>query len=341
MKSNKRVEWVDIGKFICIMCVMFSHLESNNEVANIFIKYFFLNVFFFLAGYVYVSPTTFKTHLTKKLKGLMIPWFVFGTFNIMLSSISSYKTDRNFMREMKINLLQVRGYGDRMWFVAALFVAFIPFYFIIKYLNKNQAIAVVAISLVIRMLYLNFMPENIFIWQTNALPWHIDYVPWSLLWMVLGYFFKTDWERIFDKGNKFLKAVILMSVYLVLVYTTILYLPGPIGEVLATYIRPLSGVMAIISLCKIIKTNKYFAFVGANTLTYLALHGKVEAVIEHVFKTKISAFYNMCLENAFYSTLLGIIITIAVSLILIIPTIIINKWLPWVLGRPYRKKATV
>lgn len=66
--TKKRIEWVDIGKYICIMFVMLSHLESTTEVLDKFYSPFFLTVFFFLSGYVYRQPSSFKEHMDKKIK---------------------------------------------------------------------------------------------------------------------------------------------------------------------------------------------------------------------------------------------------------------------------------
>ena len=127
---NKRIEWVDIGKYICIMFVMLAHLECKTELLSIVYKPFVLTVFFFLSGYVYKQPTSFKEHIIKKIKGLLVPWFVFSNFNIILSSIISLKANRNWKEEMLWNALQIRTFGDGMWFVAALFAALKSFTFV-------------------------------------------------------------------------------------------------------------------------------------------------------------------------------------------------------------------
>lgn len=81
METRKRIEWVDIGKYICIMFVMLSHLQSGSEILTKFYLPFFLTVFFFLSGYVYREPVSFKEHFINKLKGLFIPWLIFSNLN--------------------------------------------------------------------------------------------------------------------------------------------------------------------------------------------------------------------------------------------------------------------
>lgn len=91
------------------------------------------------------------------------------------------------------------------------------------------------------------------------------------------------------------------------------------------------GIFAIVSLCKVLKSNRYVAFVGANTLTYFALHGKLYAVIQKVLG-RFGA-YEALLSNEITSSIVAVGITVVMSVFLIIPAMIINKWFSWVLGR--------
>lgn len=66
MEQVKRIEWVDIVKYICIIMVMLSHLETRTEIWKVFYSPFFLSAFFFSAGYVYKQRGDFKEFLYKK-----------------------------------------------------------------------------------------------------------------------------------------------------------------------------------------------------------------------------------------------------------------------------------
>lgn len=332
MATSKRIEWVDTGKFICIMFVMLSHLESGSEILDTFYHPFFLTVFFFLSGYVYRQPATFREHFIKKVKGLLVPWFIFSNFNILLSAVVSFREDRNTLSELFWNVLQIRGSGDGVWFVAALFVAFIPFYFVIKWNKPVHACVLSAVLSLISVLYSNLMNPEIFLWGSTALPWHLEYIFQAMLWMVLGYYFRAYAEESFDRLNTVLNRVVLWIVYLIVVYMPSV---GGYWSIPISYLRSILGILAIVSICKVIKTNRYISFVGANTLTYFGLHGKVYAVIEAVLG-KFS-LYSELLENVIASSIIAVVITFVLSLILIIPAMIINRWFPWVLGR--KRKA--
>lgn len=137
----KRIEWIDTVKFICIFFVILSHLETNTPFLTTFYSPFFLTSFFFVSGYVYKPGRKFAKFLYKKIRQLFIPWLVFSVFDLLLSQVISFNTHKGFITELTWNFLQIRGKDDGVWFVACLFVAFIPFYFFIEwYENKRGGV---------------------------------------------------------------------------------------------------------------------------------------------------------------------------------------------------------
>ena len=136
---GKRIEWVDLVKYFCIIMVMLSHLEARTDLWTTFYTPFFLTAFLFVSGYVYKPKQKFGGFLYKKFRQLFIPWLVFSVFNILLSQIISFNEQGSLWEELKWNFLQIRGLGDEVWFVAALFVAFIPFYFMVKAYESLRA----------------------------------------------------------------------------------------------------------------------------------------------------------------------------------------------------------
>lgn len=45
MERTKRIEWVDIVKYVCIIMVMLSHLESRTDIWSAFYTPFFCLLF--------------------------------------------------------------------------------------------------------------------------------------------------------------------------------------------------------------------------------------------------------------------------------------------------------
>lgn len=326
-----RISWVDVAKWMCILYVINSHLDSRAGWLFKMYEPVFLTGFFFLSGYVDKGNLTFGKHMIKKIRGLLIPWLVFSTFDTLLSSMFTLKSyERNFWSEMGWNLLQIRGKGDGLWFIAALFIAYIPFWWIIRR-TPVKAITVTATLSVCSMLYSHLMNPDILPWGSASLPWHLEYVFQANLWMVLGYYCRQYGEQYFSKFDNTpyligIAAAYLLCVYLPVSDTSLWIIP-------ISYARTLLGLPLLIMLCKRIHPNRYILFVGANTLTYFALHGKVIAVVQVVLDKLMPTVYELILGNAVASGLLSIVITLATSVILIIPAYIIDRWMPWLLGR--------
>ena len=349
--ETKRIEWVDVVKYFCIVMVMLSHLESNTVIWSTFYTPFFLTAFLFSSGYVYKPKQKFGGFLYKKVRQLFVPWLVFSLINIFLSQIISFNEHTDLLEDLKWNFLQIRGVGDEVWFVAALFIAFIPFYFIINLYEKAQLkfkkdksvliVSIIAVWLLslASTIYSYFMP-SVFPWDGNALPWHIEYVFIANFFMFLGYVFRHKCEGYFDKLKKMWILAIIWVIYLLLVYIPLaLKIEFVIVvNILYTYISQIFGVATIILTAKMIKSNKYFDYVGQNTLIYFAFHGKVYSLIQTLLKRFLGNIYSSILANVALSSVFALCFSLLISVILIIPAWIINRWLPFLVGRKYPKK---
>lgn len=353
MSEKKRVAWVDIVKYFCIFFVMLSHLGGNSVAPELrqFYSSFFLTGFLFVSGYTYKFRLGFKDHFIKKVKQLLVPWFTFSMLSIVLSQMLSFKPGQHddVLGEIGKNFLQVRGYGDGIWFVSALFVAYTFMYFFIKgYENYklkvgNKAVWVfglIAIALFfVNTTYSSLMPKEIFPWNMTGLPWHIEYVPYVLCFMFAGYLFKNNFEIIYDQKFNVVACIICTIVYLVLVYVPSFcglkmpwYLANP-----CSFIKSFTSLAVFIYVSKHIKPNKYLLFVGQNTLIYFGLHGKVLSALEMVFKKVLPTVYEFTYNNHAAATVYSIGVGLFVSVVLIIPTLIINNYLPFMMGRSYKK----
>ena len=317
--SNKRIQWVDTAKYICILFVILSHVDSDLSPLIPFYTPFFLKGFFFLSGYVYRAPSSFKRHIEKKTKELLIPWFIWSNVDIILSSILSFNSHQPLKDELINNLFQIRGSGDGLWFINALFVAYIPFYFIIKKFKLIYACVVSGALSVICFIYSSL--------GGSPLPWHIEYMFTAAFWMVLGLFFKKMIEPYFDKLNSIANGVVLFLVYIAFVYVDFEIF------VVSSYLNTLIGILFLIAACKTIKANIYINFVGQNTLAYFAFHGKVISILTHFLPSCFIFLPFDFPDRVIGTTISDIVITLFTSLILIIPTIIVKKIAPWSLGR--------
>ncbi|MBE5922594.1 MAG: hypothetical protein E7269_07565 [Lachnospiraceae bacterium] len=349
MKSvslKQRIEWVDVVKYICMMCIIMSHLEASTMVMYRFWSPFYLMGFFFVSGYVYKNKYNFKQFIENKAKTLLWPWLFFSVGNILIAQVVSFNQHEPILKELIWNFLQIRTLGDGAWFLAAIFIAFIPFYYVVcNYENRKSKqsrifLAGLLITLsVISSIYVRIMPPEMLPWNNVNLPWHGEYIFQAVLFMYLGYLFREKYEEKFDRINNPLVAVCLLILYIIIVYafpeayTT----KNLFYYIFHIYIRRIVGVMMIVSISKLIKSNAYTRFVGQNTLLYFVLQGKIYSFIQALLRRTVGEWYSMVLGNLVYSSIFDFVGGFIMSFVLIIPVYIINTYFPILIGKQRKK----
>ncbi len=336
---RKRIDWVDIAKFFGMFFVMLSHFEICPYYLRAFFTPFYLSIFFFCSGYTYRHQDSFRDFFVKKLNQLILPWFIYSNLNIVLSNIKSFKTHNNSFRvELFRNLLQIRYYDERLWFVPALFSAYLVFYWVIRFYRKKRdkkvALLLCIFLAFLRKLYKTYMDPALLPWNQINLPWHIDYIPTALLFMVLGYLFHDGWESEYERWIDRKKRVLIWGIYLFLVYFaffTGIELPLVI-DFIYDHSRHVFALLSLIALARIIPSNPYMLYIGRNTLVYFCIHNKAITLVEALFWTFLPALYQN-LNGPFRSTVFCFLMTFLVSLILMIPCAFIVHYMPWSIGK--------
>lgn len=374
-QKTSRVEWVDVLKFICIFFVMCSHTDASGDLSVGFFPFFLIG-FFFASGYVY-KRAPFKVFIKKKLLGILLPW---GIFAILIPLAKNLVTGGDVSGVLLGNVLQIRSYGDSLWYLAALFITFIPFYFIEKYLPPLKAVILSAVLAVISVFYTKFCPAinyNIlsFSATTNALPWHLEVVLMANFFMILGRYYKGKPEEFTKKFVKPRICVLTFAAYLGIIipyyiFTGTIFGLGSYGpEIYSFFIWMAAvflGLSAVIILSKLIKTNKFILYVGANTLLFYVIHisvvnffihllprfvygwgagasyTTVNIVFDYVFDKLIDPYpelYTVC--GYITHVIVYFSNTLVSMLFLIVPSFVINNFAPFILGKKYPLRTKV
>lgn len=338
----RRIIWLDIAKYFFIMVVILEHLEAGADELSCLIVPYALPGFLFASGYTHKAGQSFKSFFIKKIRTLFIPWLILSVFDISLSQLVSFGEHRYFY-ELGWNLLQIRGMHDQLWFVAALFTCYFPFYFFIEWYSKKSAennhrtelfLGLALLSLGAAVAYSFIAKPEWFPWGTISLPWHADYALRGIFFMSCGYFFREKYEAFYERFNPYSRAIFLTLLHAAIVYAPyFINIPDAVFSVLANLVTPLLGVLSIVSISKILPANRYLLYVGQNTLLYFAFHGKVFGLIEGILRGFFAQPYYAILSNKVSSILFAIAFSVVVSLILIIPSYIVNRWFPFILGR--------
>lgn len=202
----------------------------------------------------------------------------------------------------------------------------------------NKCVVAIALAWLLSLssiLYTRLVPADIFPWNTTSLPWHIEYMFQAMFYMVLGYMFRHNMEAEFDKYNTLKLRIVALLVYLVLVFVPFfgkVKMPMVV-DVLYQYLTSVVGIATLILIAKGIKANKYINYVGQNTLIYFALHGKVYSIIQTLLKKFAVGFYSEVLNSVALSSVFCLGLSLVLSVILIVPACIINRWFPFIVGR--------
>ena len=341
---ERRITWVDNFKFFCIFAVMAEHAICMTGYTDAINSPFYINGFFFASGYLYTHRKGFWTFLKKRTRQLLLPWLIFSLFIIFSAQIFSYEGGRDLRTALINNFLQIRSQGDEMWFVAALFVASIPFYFVIDYCKDNrQRTCAVLVSLLILSVVASLFMEGHLGNTICHFPWHIEYVPKSLLLMLAGFLFRHRFEEKFDVLNTRRNRIVLGVVYFVIIFipqfTHHVY-DSDADRTLFVYIAAVIGIAFVVSISKMITENCFMSFIGRNTIAYYGLHGKIESVIHYTLGGLFGApYYAMCWNNLTEfgplckATLLSYAVALVASVILILPVYVLERWFPFVLGK--------
>lgn len=339
MKMQKRIAWVDIAKYIGIYFVMISHLECNTNILFVCYGPFFLNVFYFSAGYVYDNGQKFHDFLYRKIRQLLIPWFVFSNFNIISRNMLSFNIHVDMWTELKDNMLQAWGDGQELWFIVALFVAFIPFYFVVKLLERIQKnfSKFYIVSIIIWLIVVYFYGKLIELldYPWNRI-WHVDTVASICFFMLVGYVYAHYIESkisIFHLKEKYWFAVGTLVIYIFVIYISSSRFVELSELWLYNVLESVLGVFAVVQVSKVINCNRFMEYCGQNTLIYYALHGKVYSIIQTILKKIIPSLYTEILAVQYKAIILSVVVAYIMSCVLIIPCMIINRYFPYILGR--------
>ena len=113
---------------------------------------------------------------------------------------------------------------------------------------------------------------------------------------------------------------------------------GTASNIIVSYVRTLIGIGTLAFVSKSVKPNRFMRFMGRNTLLYYALHGKVKDLIQVILRVLCGNIYTSILTSEVFSSIFALIFALFLSVILIIPIMLINRFLPWTLGRKCNTK---
>lgn len=323
---NKRIGWLDSSRGIAFLVVLYSHLDFSNPTILKYLTPFFLTAFFFVSGYLFKTETTFAKVLEQRVRTLFIPFVIYGTLMLALRQFASFKSNVIPFKDAFISMITQDGSDSSFWFIPSLFIFSLFFYWLAKPCKTGKAFLLLAIVLFVA----NWSAKKFGLPQLN---YRMDTMGYACAYMALGKAFKI-YEASIAKLMSLKIVVPTFAIYLAL--TTfdpirISYTGSP--YLIDALVISILGLFLLIFISRYAEKSKFIVFVGSNSLLYFCLHGKAYALVQAVVY-KVSS--PSLIENPIAFTVTGFLVAIISALLLIIPILAINKWLPFTTGKGFK-----
>lgn len=216
-----------------------------------------------------------------------------------------------------------------MWFIAALYVYSLLFYWV-ECLSKT----IKKLLIVSFFLFILNVAYSIW-WDGPQIPWHVNGAGFGCFYMGLGKAYKY-YERGIDSTVSRKVLLLCLIVYIMILYfyhAGISY--GGSRYIIDSLLITSLGLLVCVYVSKLVlNNNRFLLFVGANTLFYFAFHGKVYSLLQTVIDRGLVWGG---IEHTFSLDLcLGIFVTFLDALILVPFAMFINRYIPQVLGKGFK-----
>lgn len=319
----ERIHWIDSLRGICILSILLDHTELYYTGINI-INYntYVVNalvLFFILSGYLMYKEIGFN--LRKKLKSiaksLLLPYFL---FSIILSVPKALVHGNNI--EIGNCLLQIIS-GQSSWFIAALCLSELIFALTV-WITHGKMIAISIICM------LGFGISIHLSKGSQPYIWQLDNSMQALLFLCMGYAYRK-YEQVFSIISRtsytclFFLLLIIIKVYEYMNDVNMLIWHININNYLVFLIDIFICSIFMIQLCKMLPPCRWLEWTGSHSLVYYFLCGGVPLLTSLAFE-RMSWTYNG-------NYLLVLAVFLCVYIITTILTLIIYKYLPFIIGK--------
>lgn len=340
--NKQHFVWIDYAKCFSIILVIAYHCPGwNNGYMGDLLQLLRMPAFFLIAGYLFriekfMSLWAFIKHRSIQLLIPFVSFFVF--FYILWISIGrSIIGEAELYMPIYMPIIElIKGTPFTVvatyWFISCLFSMQIIYYLLTKFLPKSLSICCILAG--------PFIYDLPFI---NQLPWNIPLALQYLPYYAFANIFK---EYITNLGSSsLLKSAIPFIVTLVgltIIHQIPALLQAPLRTllglcVLPTYILIIKGLSKVINYRKNISKfssmiNVSAAYIGKNTIIILAVQNYIIGMINILGANMI-----LSIEATDEYTITKFLLNITTTIITIVSSIpgiyLINKYIPWFIGR--------
>jgi len=333
----KRLAWIDYMKFIAMFLVVVYHTPPRYDPAHeVALFYMGAPIFFFAAGYLFnvARQKGFLTFLAHRAKQILVPYTTFFIIFYALWLVVGRRMAGP--EEMAIDKLTplwqfVQGTPQVVlgpfWFLAALFTMQVIYYPISRWL-KGRWPLVVSLLLSLSLLVMPDVPCFRY--------WNLDK---AFLYMPIFAVGNCCRELVgkFDFSTAARSCLWIVLAALGLGY--LVFAPLTIDKDVSYVLSPEAIILVIpcyVATCKLLEdrlgTSRVARTVAVTGITYLALQNYLIGVIKLLVAKLVGA---SALDE---SILWKVLIAVIVMVILYPMALFIDRYLPWLLGKPRQQE---
>ena len=188
-KSTNRIEWIDVCKGFAIIAIYFGHWLTPSARVESFVYSFHLQLFFIVSGFFAINGQKRKPleFIKNQIKRLIIPLLVWNMINIIYFDLSEHKKISVLIREFITVFSDFsNSVAAELWFLPALFMVTITYYFLYKIIKNKYIILVISYALfLISSCYSETLVGKIILAPFIKL-FSLSGIPTYLLWYAIG-----------------------------------------------------------------------------------------------------------------------------------------------------------
>lgn len=184
--KRKRIDHLDTMRGMCLLFVNYFH----SSISLAFLQYvsaICVHPFIFMAGYFYNSKKDLRDTLHKKLRTMILPYYLFGIGYYLLWLLAFRNSDRDIVEPLRSVLFMPTSafpIEPSVYFLPMMFSATMIFALIVKYIKSEP----LKLAVVLAVTFVGNIWTSVF---TVRLPIALDCAFGVLIYIYLGYHGRT------------------------------------------------------------------------------------------------------------------------------------------------------
>ena len=326
--GEKRDKSIDIMKGMGILFVILGHISPTPRILKIWLYSFHMPLFFVCSGMVFSTDRygNFRNFLNARIRQIVIPYFKYGILLWILTNSQRTISSIIFNKDTivgwdPIRLLlslflgfRLHKYYYSMWFLCALFIGEIFFYFIVRFAKNKWYLyfLVVITAPFVQQLFFKYLHG--FYWSSDVLPVCVGFLS-------MGYLFRSfRRELLFFKTCYLLPLVLSGSLLFMVLNYRVCGLTDlfacVIGNPLYYLFAAFFGCWTILIISNYLNYLKMTEFLGKNSLIIYIFQNSFSIPIANDLVKILSSRHEFFTDRSF-QFLFVLSVTLIISYLLV------------------------